>query len=86
MPVEMFSAAGKTDPGYCTGIGKAMLAFLPQDEQEKALKRQSFHRYTNSTLVDMFDLKSDYLKFYIPVWLLIVKNMSQVSFALLYQY
>ena len=62
MPVEMFSAAGKTGPGYCTGIGKAMLAFMPQDEQEKALKRQSFHRYTASTLVDISDLKLELYK------------------------
>ena len=62
MPVEMFSAAGKTGPGYCTGIGKAMLAFMPQNEQEKALKRQSFHRYTASTLVDISDLKVELYK------------------------
>jgi IclR family transcriptional regulator, KDG regulon repressor len=28
-PVEMFSQAGKVGPAYCTGVGKAMLAFLP---------------------------------------------------------
>ena len=31
-PVEMFSSAGKVGPAYCTGVGKAMLAFLPAGE------------------------------------------------------
>ena len=28
-PVEMFAQAGKVGPAYCTGVGKAMLAYLP---------------------------------------------------------
>ena len=28
-PVEMFSQAGKVGPAYCTGVGKAMMAYLP---------------------------------------------------------
>lgn len=49
-PVEMFSQAGKVGPGYCTGVGKAMLAFLNEAELDAALARQSFHRFTPSTL------------------------------------
>ena len=49
-PVEMFSQAGKVGPAYCTGVGKAMLAFLPEDALENALSRQSFHRFTPQTL------------------------------------
>lgn len=49
-PVEMFSGAGKVGPAYCTGVGKAMLAFLPEPELEAALARQSFHRFTPGTL------------------------------------
>lgn len=49
-PVEMFSGAGKVGPAYCTGVGKAMLAFLPEAEQEAALARQSFHRFTRRTI------------------------------------
>lgn len=49
-PVEMFSDAGKVGPGYCTGIGKAMLAHLPEAEREEAIARQSFYRHTPSTL------------------------------------
>jgi IclR family transcriptional regulator, KDG regulon repressor len=49
-PVEMFSQAGKVGPAYCTGVGKAMLAFLSEDELSRALDRQSFHRFTEHTL------------------------------------
>jgi len=49
-PVEMFSQAGKVGPAYCTGVGKAMLAFMPDAAVENAISRQSFHRFTDQTL------------------------------------
>ncbi|MCA1298448.1 IclR family transcriptional regulator [Stappia indica] len=50
-PVEMYSQAGKVGPTYCTGVGKAMLAFLTPEEQERVIALQSFHRFTPHTLV-----------------------------------
>lgn len=49
-PIEMFSQAGKVGPAYCTGVGKAMLAYLDGPELDAALKRQSFHAFTAHTL------------------------------------
>ncbi|NUB44856.1 IclR family transcriptional regulator [Fertoebacter nigrum] len=49
-PVEMFSQAGKVGPAYCTGVGKAMLAYQTADALDRALDRQSFHRFTDHTL------------------------------------
>ncbi|GLS85986.1 IclR family transcriptional regulator [Cypionkella aquatica] len=49
-PVEMFSQAGKVGPAYCTGVGKAMLAFMKDAALTEALARQSFHRFTAHTL------------------------------------
>ncbi|WP_298836920.1 IclR family transcriptional regulator [uncultured Roseobacter sp.] len=49
-PVEMYSDAGKVGPAYCTGVGKAMLAFLPEADLEPVLRQQSFHRFTDRTL------------------------------------
>ncbi|MFN7222586.1 MAG: IclR family transcriptional regulator [Paracoccaceae bacterium] len=49
-PVEMFSQAGKVGPAYCTGVGKAMLAFMPKAAVDAAIDRQSFHRFTDHTL------------------------------------
>ncbi len=48
--VEMYSEAGKVGPAYCTGVGKAMLAFLPEDEAHAIIGQQSFHRFTDQTL------------------------------------
>tara|TARA_R110002110_G_scaffold140479_12_gene327820 strand:- start:426 stop:1253 length:828 start_codon:yes stop_codon:yes gene_type:complete len=58
-PVEMFSQAGKIGPAYCTGVGKAMLAFLPEAEQARLLKQQSYHRFTSATLADPQSLKAE---------------------------
>ncbi|WP_172293891.1 IclR family transcriptional regulator [Pseudoruegeria sp. HB172150] len=58
-PIEMFSAAGKVGPAYCTGVGKAMLAYLAEDEQAVALSQQSFHRYTEHTLPDATALRKE---------------------------
>jgi IclR family transcriptional regulator, KDG regulon repressor len=49
-PVDMFAQAGKVGPAYCTGVGKAMLAWLPPEALDQALARQSFHRHTDQTL------------------------------------
>ncbi len=51
-PVPMFSQAGKVGPGYCTGVGKAMLAHLPPADRARAISQQAFHRYTPATITD----------------------------------
>ncbi len=49
-PVDMYSQAGKVGPAYCTGLGKAMTAFLPEMEQARVLSQQSYHTFTAHTL------------------------------------
>jgi len=49
-PVEMFSSAGKVGPAYCTGVGKAMLAYLAEEQLERAIAQQSFYRFTDRTI------------------------------------
>ena len=43
---------GARRPLVCTSIGKAVLAFLAEEEREKILNRVSFKRYTSTTIVD----------------------------------
>ncbi|MFS4436994.1 IclR family transcriptional regulator [Paracoccaceae bacterium GXU_MW_L88] len=50
IPVPMMSQAGKIGPAYCTGVGKAMLAHLPENQMERVIAEQSFHPYTPQTL------------------------------------
>ena len=49
-PVEMFAQAGRVGPAYCTGVGKAMLAYLGEDARAEVLSQQSYHRFTPTTL------------------------------------
>jgi IclR family transcriptional regulator, KDG regulon repressor len=58
-PVEMFSQAGKVGPAYCTGVGKAMMAYLPDDQLERAIERQSFHAFTAQTLASPHALRAE---------------------------
>lgn len=58
-PVEMYSQAGKIGPAYCTGVGKAMLAFLPEPELGSVLAQQSWHRFTPSTHVSADSLRQE---------------------------
>ena len=58
-PVEMFSSAGKVGPAYCTGVGKAMLAYLDDAALNAALTRQSFHRFTPHTLASRELLRAE---------------------------
>ena len=46
---ETLAQSGKIAPSYCTGVGKAILAFLPEERREKALKLQAFVPYTPNT-------------------------------------
>jgi len=48
-PVQMYSQSGKVGPAYCTGVGKAMIAYLPEAEQDDVLGQQSFHKFTATT-------------------------------------
>ncbi|MCE0506711.1 MULTISPECIES: IclR family transcriptional regulator [unclassified Roseivivax] len=58
-PLEMFSAAGKVGPGYCTGVGKAMLAHLPEEERAAALPLQAFFRHTARTITSAEALEEE---------------------------
>lgn len=50
-PIEMYSQAGKVAPAYCTGVGKVMLAHLDQRHWAEVIDQQSFHKFTDGTLV-----------------------------------
>lgn len=57
-PVEMYSSAGKVGPAYCTGVGKAMLAHLPEETLSQIMPLQLFHKFTEHTLTDEASLRA----------------------------
>ena len=58
-PVRMFSQAGKVGPAYCTGVGKAMLAYMAAEAVEPLIAQQSFHRFTSATLTSQTALRAE---------------------------
>jgi DNA-binding IclR family transcriptional regulator len=56
-PIEMYSQAGKVGPAYCTGVGKAMLAFCEPEVLDRVLPQQSFHRFTEYTITSEAELR-----------------------------
>jgi DNA-binding IclR family transcriptional regulator len=46
---ETLAQTGKVAPGYCTGVGKAILAHMTPERLERALRQQLFLKNTAST-------------------------------------
>jgi len=46
---ETLAEAGKVAPAYCTGVGKAMLAFMAPKRLQLALQQQAYFQYTPAT-------------------------------------
>lgn len=59
VPVEMYSQAGKVGPVYCTGVGKAMLAWSRIDAQTRIIEQQSYHKFTDNTLTSRRALRAE---------------------------
>jgi len=58
-PIEMYSSAGKVGPAYCTGVGKVMLAYLDEAILAPILEQQSYHKFTEHTLVSVEALRAE---------------------------
>lgn len=50
--IRMVSQIGNTAPAWCTGVGKAALSALPDDELRQRVSRIRFVRFTPNTLGD----------------------------------
>lgn len=51
-PVKMASRVGNRMPAHCTGLGKAMLAFLPESDWEKYVQTVGLSYRTKNTITD----------------------------------
>lgn len=54
--LRMDSALGDIAPAYCTGLGKAILAFLPDHELDHYLEHVSFESHAPNTIADREEL------------------------------
>jgi len=55
--VRMYSQIGKRVPLHCTGVGKILLAWLPEKEVEYILSIKGMDAYTKNTITNMEDMK-----------------------------
>jgi DNA-binding IclR family transcriptional regulator len=57
--VRMITRIGASNPVHCTSVGKAMLAFLPEDRLSDLLARTRFERFTHRTIVTPEALRAE---------------------------
>lgn len=55
--IRMYSKIGNIAPIYCTGVGKATLAFQPEEKINEILESLKYVRYTKNTITDEKMLK-----------------------------
>lgn len=58
-PVRMYSRIGLVAPLHCTGVSKAILAFLDDDERARVVAKADFTDYTPHTLTTPDALQAD---------------------------
>ena len=60
--IIIYSQVGKRAPMYCTGVGKAVLAFLNPEKQQEFIENLNFERYTDNTIIRSDDLERELQK------------------------
>lgn len=57
--IRMVSRIGRHLPSHCTGVGKAMLAFLPPEKVRAIIDKWGLPRYTNNTITTWSELTAE---------------------------
>jgi IclR family transcriptional regulator, KDG regulon repressor len=57
--LRIYSRIGASVPLYCTAVGKVMLAYLPEDQQEQILPQLALRRFTPNTVGNLQELQTE---------------------------
>jgi IclR family transcriptional regulator, KDG regulon repressor len=57
--VRLTSSVGRRNPAYCTAVGKAIMAFLPEAQVETSVQKHGLPQLTRKTITNMLDLRAD---------------------------
>jgi len=57
--VRMSSSVGRRNPVYCTAMGKAILAYLPESQVETIVRKHGLKAMTANTITSFLDLKAE---------------------------
>ncbi|AQQ55607.1 IclR family transcriptional regulator [Planococcus lenghuensis] len=60
--IRMYSKIGRRSPIFCTGVGKAILAFLPPATQKEIIDNIPFKRFTPNTVANKEELMKELKK------------------------
>ncbi|HTC94131.1 MAG TPA: IclR family transcriptional regulator [Terriglobales bacterium] len=60
--VRLASSVGRRNPAYCTAMGKAIMAYLPENQVEIAVQKHGLRPFTRKTIGTMAELKSELVK------------------------
>lgn len=60
--IRMVSRVGRRVPAHCTALGKVLLAYLDQEEQEKVIKEKGLSRFTENTITNKKKLREELSK------------------------
>ena len=58
-PVALYSRVGRRASAHCTGVGKLLLAYLPETELAAILQSASFPTFTKNTITDRAALEAE---------------------------
>jgi IclR family transcriptional regulator, KDG regulon repressor len=58
-PIRMYSRVGARAESYCTGVGKALVAFLSDYERERYIQKVSFTQFTPNTITSAKGLREE---------------------------
>ncbi len=57
--VRMITRIGASNPVHCTSVGKAILAFLPEERIADIIRRTRFERFTHRTIANAEGLRAE---------------------------
>ncbi len=60
--VRLASTVGRRHPAFCTAVGKAMMAIMPEEQVEAAVQKHGLRPLTRKTIGSMGELKAELAK------------------------
>jgi len=57
--VRMATSVGRRNPAYCTAVGKAMMAYLPESQVESIVRKEGLKAVTPNTITSLLELKRE---------------------------
>lgn len=57
--VRLASTVGRRHPAFCTAVGKAMMALMPEEKVETAVQKHGLHPLTPKTIDSLGELKTE---------------------------